>query len=155
MRSFYFSSLSTQQVKQLGYYQQKLSTSCFISCQYTQLWCPPVRLFAWLWKIRGYKINSKTGHSRSTTFLILSLHFTNMRQSNKCQKVFIFIALPNCSGTFNPLSANPTKWANTQTIRRLLPTNCLRAFDLFVGLLLKGLKKRQSYFLFIFPYLDT
>ena len=28
----------------------------------------------------------------------------------------------------------------TQTIRRLLPTNCLSLFDHFVGLALKGLK---------------
>ena len=29
---------------------------------------------------------------------------------------------------------------HTQTIRRLLPTNCLSMFDHFVGLVLKGLK---------------
>ena len=29
---------------------------------------------------------------------------------------------------------------HTQTIRRLLPTNCLSVFDHFVGLALKGLK---------------
>ena len=40
----------------------------------------------------------------------------------------------------NPLSANPTKWSNTQTIHRLMPTNCLSVFDQFVGLALKGLK---------------
>ena len=28
---------------------------------------------------------------------------------------------------------------HTQTIRRLLPTNCLNAFDHFVGLMFKGL----------------
>ena len=28
----------------------------------------------------------------------------------------------------------------TQTVRWLLPTNCLRVFDRFVGLALKGLK---------------
>ena len=39
----------------------------------------------------------------------------------------------------NPLSANPTKWSNTQTIRRQKPTNCLSVFDDFVGLVLKGL----------------
>ena len=42
---------------------------------------------------------------------------------------------------FNPLSTNPAKWSNTvKTIRRLLPTNCLRVFDHFVGLALKGLR---------------
>ena len=38
------------------------------------------------------------------------------------------------------LSTNPTKSSNTQTIRRLLPTNCLSVFDHFVGLTLKELK---------------
>ena len=28
-----------------------------------------------------------------------------------------------------PLSANPAKWPNTQTIRKLLPTNRLIVFD--------------------------
>ena len=32
---------------------------------------------------------------------------------------------------------------HTQTIRRLLPTNCLSVFDHFVGLVLKGLKKNK------------
>ena len=32
----------------------------------------------------------------------------------------------------------------TQTIRRLLPTNCLSVFDHFVGLVLKGLSKENS-----------
>ena len=39
----------------------------------------------------------------------------------------------------NPLSANPTKWSNTQTICWLLPTNYLSVFDHFVGLALKRL----------------
>ena len=39
----------------------------------------------------------------------------------------------------NPLSANSTKWSNTQAIRRLLPTNFLIVFDRFVSLVLKGL----------------
>ena len=37
------------------------------------------------------------------------------------------------------VSANTTEWSNTQTIRRLLPANCLSVFDPFVGLALKGL----------------
>ena len=42
--------------------------------------------------------------------------------------------------TFNPLSANITKWSNTlQQFVGKLPTNCLSAFDHFVGLALKGL----------------
>ena len=40
----------------------------------------------------------------------------------------------------NPLSANPTKWPNTprQFVGKL-PTICLRVFDHFVELALKGL----------------
>ena len=39
---------------------------------------------------------------------------------------------------FNPLSANPTKWSNTnkQCVGKL-PTNCLSVLDHFVGLALK------------------
>ena len=42
--------------------------------------------------------------------------------------------------SFNPLSANPTKWSNTfkQFVNKL-PTNCLSVFDHFVGLALKWL----------------
>ena len=40
----------------------------------------------------------------------------------------------------NSLNTNP-KWPNTQTIRRLLPTNCLSVFDHFVRLALKELKR--------------
>ena len=39
----------------------------------------------------------------------------------------------------NLLSANPTKWSNTQAIRQLLPANCLSVFGHFVGLALKVL----------------
>ena len=42
-------------------------------------------------------------------------------------------------GKIISLSVNPTKWANTQTIFRLLPPNCLSMFDRFVGSVLKGL----------------
>ena len=47
------------------------------------------------------------------------------------------------SESFNPLSANVTKWWNTlkQFVGKL-PTNCLSVFDYFVGLALK----RLSYF---------
>ena len=39
---------------------------------------------------------------------------------------------------FNPLSANLTKWSNTQTIRGNLRTNYLSEFDHFIELALKG-----------------
>ena len=46
--------------------------------------------------------------------------------------------------TFNPLSANSTKWSNTlKQFVGNLPTNCLSVFDHFVGLALKGLKKNK------------
>ena len=38
------------------------------------------------------------------------------------------------------LRSNPKKWSNTlKTIRQQQLTNCLRVFDHFVGLVLKGL----------------
>ena len=40
----------------------------------------------------------------------------------------------------NFISANPAKWSNIQTIRRLLPTNYVSLFVHFVGFELKGLK---------------
>ena len=57
--------------------------------------------------------------------------------------------------SFNPLSANPTKWSNT--FKRFignLPTNCLSVFDHFMGLALKGLRlaivlKLQRQFLIV------
>ena len=42
---------------------------------------------------------------------------------------------------FNPLSANPTTWLNTQTICRQTADEWFECvFDHFVGLALKGLK---------------
>ena len=51
-----------------------------------------------------------------------------------------WLNLSDLSVSFNPLSANPTKWSNTlkQFVGKL-PTNCLSVFDHFVGLALKGL----------------
>ena len=49
--------------------------------------------------------------------------------------------IPSRFNTFNPLSANFTKWSNIlkQFVGKL-PTNCLSVFDHFVGLALKGLR---------------
>ena len=46
----------------------------------------------------------------------------------------------------NRLNANITKWSNTleQFIGKL-PTNCLNAFDHFVGLALKELKEKNVF----------
>ena len=46
---------------------------------------------------------------------------------------------PKCVKQFSPLNASLIK---TLTICRLLPTNCLSVFDYFLGLVLKGLKKK-------------
>ena len=49
--------------------------------------------------------------------------------------------LRSCLDFLNPLSANPNKmFKHTQTIRPLLPTNCLSVFDHFVGMALEGLR---------------
>ena len=46
----------------------------------------------------------------------------------------------------NPLSANPTKWSNAlKEFVGNLPTNCLSVFDHFVGLVLKGLRHTQDF----------
>ena len=45
--------------------------------------------------------------------------------------------------SFNPLSANLTKWSNTlKQFVCNLPTNCLSVFDHFVILALKGLRNK-------------
>ena len=46
---------------------------------------------------------------------------------------------------FNLLSANLTKWSNTQTIRRQMLKNCLSVFDIFVGFELKGLSAFKGF----------
>ena len=54
---------------------------------------------------------------------------------------------------FNPLSTNPTKWANTlkQFVGKL-QMSCLSVFDYFVGLVLKGLKNCNFD---VIPFLST
>ena len=51
------------------------------------------------------------------------------------------LTLRHFKTTFNPLSANLTKWSDTlkQFVAKL-PTNCLSMFDHFMGLALKGLR---------------
>ena len=46
----------------------------------------------------------------------------------------------SCKGYFNPLNVIPTKWSNIfkQFVAKFA-TNCLSAFEHFVGLALKGL----------------
>ena len=68
-------------------------------------------------------------HSQKSRFTLMKSRFT-LRG--------IFTSGP--SQTFNSMSANPTKWLNTlkQFVGKL-PMNCLRVFDQFVKLALKGL----------------
>ena len=49
--------------------------------------------------------------------------------------------------TFNPLSANPTKWPNTlnQFVGKL-PMNCLSVFGHFINMALKGLRWHKKHF---------
>ena len=58
-----------------------------------------------------------------------------------------------CLNSFDPLSANPSKWSNIlKQFVGNLPTNCLSVFDHFAGLALKGLRllltlyKNNKYF---------
>ena len=54
--------------------------------------------------------------------------------------VFSFLFLVFRHLLFSPLKCQPNKMVKqTQTIRQLLPTNCLSVFDHFVGSALKGL----------------
>ena len=56
----------------------------------------------------------------------------------------------------NPLSANPTKWSNTlKTICRLLPTNCFNMFAYFVGLAVKGLRRKISFCSVVNPFIHN
>ena len=66
----------------------------------------------------------------STSFMLMfpPVHFTESREIKRSTQ----------GSTL--LSANPTKWANTQTIRSQQQQNCLSVFDHFVGLVLKVLK---------------
>ena len=67
--------------------------------------------------------------------------FCEKKNAKRLSNIFerVLSTLLRCafsSMSLKPLSANPTKWSNTQTICRLLPTNCLSVFDDLVGLTL-------------------
>ena len=67
------------------------------------------------------------------TFLKLNISF----------KVLNAASITDFCKNFNPLSAKPTKWSNIlKQFVGNLPTNCLSAFDYFVGLALKGLREQ-------------
>ena len=74
------------------------------------------------------KFNGKACFGFAPSLLLEKVNFSYFKFINK----FCF--------SFNPLSANPTKWSNTlkQFVGKL-PTNSLNLFNHFVGLALKGL----------------
>ena len=88
--------------------------------------------------------------NKTPNFKFITLHKKiKYRRFQRTCKQFsehcLCITLENSStcmtlSVINPLSANFTKWSNTlkQFVGKL-PTNCLRVFDHFVGLALKGL----------------
>ena len=71
-----------------------------------------------------------------------------MAASVYAQKAVSDVFLRGVHNSFNPVSANPTKWSNTpKQFFGKLPTNCLSVFDHFVKLALKGLRRRPGRFL--------
>ena len=70
--------------------------------------------------------------------------FHNMIREQKMKVSSVVLTHLTNHWSFNPLSANPTKWPNTlkQFVGKL-PTNCLSVFDHFVKLALKGLSNDQ------------
>ena len=71
---------------------------------------------------------------------IYEKHEVSTNITKQEMKEMLILCTKNVHFTFNPLSANLTKWPNTlkQFVGKL-PTNCLSVFDHFVGLALKGL----------------
>ena len=71
---------------------------------------------------------------------LFKFSYTNIHDNVSCvftidyEQVFAPSNSVKVIDLLNPISANFTKWSNTQTIRRVLPTNCLSVFDRFVGL---------------------
>ena len=50
--------------------------------------------------------------------------------------------MSNFTEIFNPIIANPSKWSNTQTIRRQIADELFECVDYFVGLALVKLNVR-------------
>ena len=78
-----------------------------------------------------------------TTVCKYSKQAANIRRYNEVNSVSTYNKIRihwRCSGAFNPLSANFTKWSNTlKQFVGNLPTNYLSVIGHFVGLTLKGL----------------
>ena len=67
----------------------------------------------------------------------------SMKLEEHRSRAFQVYCFPLFRGIFSPLSADFTKWSNTQAMRRQQPTNSLSVFDHFVELVLKGLGSCQ------------
>ena len=94
-------------------------------------------------------IQRPTSVTRTSTIAIDHI-LTNRVLENKIQSYFTKTDISDhfpIFTVFNPLSANFTKWSNTlkQFVGKL-PTNCLSAFDHFVGLASKGLRQMKHVF---------
>ena len=79
--------------------------------------------------------NTTIWKSESYNLKIWFLTWVLLKHKMKFILIFFFF---NSGFQFNHLKHQPHKMVkHTQTIRRLLPTNCLRVFDHFVGLFFK------------------
>ena len=131
-----FPSLDVRSLfKAIKKHNRKKSIGGNIFSLLTLIWCVPSEFVNYTLKAVlipppfPQLIFKKENYNTNTDFILLTCFVFHMIQ----MKITNF-------DTFNPLSANPTKWLNTlkQFIGNL-PTNCLSVFDHFVGLALKGL----------------
>ena len=89
-------------------------------------------------------------HVSGSSYRIKSSQITTYLESYFVTAVGLQVMLPSKS--------QPHKMVkHTQTIRRLMPTNCLSVFDHFVGLALKGFTKAQwlTCFVPLFSFIST
>ena len=134
-----FPSLDVRSLfKAIKKHNRKKSIGDNIFSLLTLIWCVPSEFVNYTLKAVlipppfPQLIFKKENYNTNTDFILLTCFVFHMIQ----MKITNF-------DTFNPLSANPTKWLNTikQFIGNL-PTNCLSVFDHFGGLALKGLNRR-------------
>ena len=88
------------------------------------------------------KFNYNNVNAEELSHRIINIDF-------KCKfygvSIIIVSSIPQ-RNSFNPLSANPTKWSNAlKQFVGNLPTNCLSVFDHFVKLTLKRLILTKYY----------
>ena len=93
---------------------------------FTYAFLPKVKLFPRFWSLSPWQ--KEITYSRQTAFFRKS--FSLSRRGREIYR----------NGSFNPFSANFTKWSNSlKQFAGNLPTNCLSVFDHFVELALTGL----------------